>query len=34
MPKESIEISSILIKEEKIELFNKVKEKIIELFNN
>jgi hypothetical protein len=25
MPKESIEISSILVKDEKIELFNKVK---------
>jgi hypothetical protein len=34
MPKESIEISSILVKEEKIELLSKVKEEIIELPNN
>ncbi len=31
MPRKSIEISSILIKKEKIELFSKVKEEIIEL---
>jgi hypothetical protein len=34
MPKENIDISSILVKEEKIELLNKVKEEIIELPNN
>jgi hypothetical protein len=34
MPKKNIEISSILIKKEKIELFSKVKEEIIELPNN
>ncbi len=34
MPKKSIEISSILVKKEKIELFNKVKEEIIKLPNN
>jgi hypothetical protein len=33
-PKEDMNISSILVKEEKIELFNKVKEEIIELTNN
>jgi hypothetical protein len=33
MPKKSIEISSILIKEEKIELLSKMKEEIIELPN-
>ncbi len=31
MPKESIEISNILIKQEKIELLNKVKDETIEL---
>jgi hypothetical protein len=34
MPKESKEISSILVKEEKIELFSKVKEEIVELLDN
>jgi hypothetical protein len=34
MPKESKEISSILVKEEKIELFSKVKEEIIVLPSN
>ncbi len=34
MPKESIEISSIVVKEEKIKLLNKVKEEIIKLPNN
>ncbi len=34
MPKESIEISSIAVKEEKIKLLNKVKEEIIKLPNN
>jgi hypothetical protein len=34
MPKESIKISSILIKKEKIELLSKVKEEFIELPNN
>jgi hypothetical protein len=34
MPKESIKISSILVKEEKIELLSKVKEEIIKLPNN
>jgi gas vesicle protein len=34
MPKESIEISSILVKEEKIELFNKINKNIMELPNN
>ncbi len=34
MPKESIEISSILIKKKKIELFSKMKEKIIKLPSN
>jgi hypothetical protein len=33
MHKESIEISNILIKQEKIKLFNKMKEEIIELPN-
>jgi aspartyl/asparaginyl-tRNA synthetase len=33
MPKENIEISNILVKEEKIELLSKVKEEIIELRN-
>jgi hypothetical protein len=31
VPEESIEISSILVKEEKIELLSKVKEETIEL---
>jgi hypothetical protein len=31
MPKESIKISSILVKKEKIELFSKVKEEVIKL---
>jgi len=34
MPKESIKISSILIKKENIELLSKVKEEFIELPNN
>jgi iron-sulfur cluster repair protein YtfE (RIC family) len=34
MPKESINISSILVKDEKIELFIIVKEEIIKLPNN
>jgi len=33
MPKENIKISSILVKEEKIELLSKVKEETIELPN-
>jgi len=33
VPQESIEISSILVKEENIELFSKVKEETIELPN-
>jgi NCAIR mutase (PurE)-related protein len=34
MPKKSLEILSILIKEENIELLSKVKEEIIKLLNN
>jgi hypothetical protein len=33
MPKESLKISSILVKDEKIDLFNKVKKEIIKLPN-